>query len=187
MNKKWQIVIAVILVTVGVCGCVFPIMGRIAFSRYASAYTWRGDMIAGRMAATPQLDAQLVDDNDDSVPDRVVIGFPGGSTFYQDFGPNRNFRPPNAFHQGFDSWQSRPFNPVFGLLTVAGGVVNLGVLALLIGLGVVFFRRRNREAGSAGDLTKADLLAAMQKLGIQKLELAEDDETVSDDVDVEGE
>jgi hypothetical protein len=102
-----------------------------------------------------QVEVRLVDDDGDGVPDRGVIDLPAKGDFGRRGGPlgrgahfGRGFGPgAKQFGPGYGPF-SRGFSPFF----IVGGLFRLAFLALLIGLGIYFYRRwrANRQPASAG-------------------------------------
>ena len=83
-------------------------------------------------AGPAQVEVRLVDDDGDGVADRGVIDAPQRTTFGSKFGHGGHF------DRGFSN---RPFDRGFGPSFFIGGLFRLAFLALLVGLGIYFYRR----------------------------------------------
>jgi len=74
------------------------------------------------------------------------------------------------------------------LIVGAGAILLIGGTAAAIKLSQPDIKRIEAHTGkSADDLTEEELLAAMKKLGIQRLELSEEDEAAIEEADEEEE
>ncbi|MBN1994718.1 MAG: hypothetical protein JW953_18620 [Anaerolineae bacterium] len=128
-----------------------PDRGRVdappmAFGR---GFPGRGDRLEGAPGAKmAQVEVQLLDDNGDGIPDRGVIDHPAQPTFGRQFGPDRHFHREAGYRQ-FD----RGFAPFLFI----GGLFRLAFLALLVGVGVFFYRRwrANRSPAPVNGQTEA--------------------------------
>ena len=141
MSKKWKIVVGIVVVLV-IVGCVtLPIVGMVFFRDRFHGIGWEPILHRWEDAReTHRLEVELIDDDEDGVPDRRVIEFPaeGGTGFDRGrfvggrFVHGRNVRG-HLDHFG----PRRAFGPFF----IVGGLVRLACLAGVIVLGVVFYRK----------------------------------------------
>jgi hypothetical protein len=158
VSKKWKIAIGVVIAAVVVAGVALAVWGATTFRHRVYEYGWRpGEW---RTDAATQLEVRLVDDDGDGIPDRGVIEVPAGLPFGRGFGPGRGpsilrrgsgqamHRTGLPFGPGHGLYPGQSFGPHFGRgfgpFLIVGGLFRLAFLALLIGLGVVCFRRWSR-------------------------------------------
>jgi hypothetical protein len=142
MSKKWKVVIGVVVAAAVVGGVALAVWGATTFRHRVYEYGWRpGEW---RTDAATQLEVRLVDDDGDGVPDRGVIEVPAGLPFGQDFGPGHSSRFGPGYSPHFGLGFSPHFGRGFGPFLIVRGLFRLAFLALLIGLGVVCFRRWSR-------------------------------------------
>lgn len=131
MSKKWKIVIGTIATAVVFVGIGLPIWGIVAFRSRGYEHGWLPGAYGWAPEVATQLEVDLVDDDGDGVPDRGVIDVPTAAAF----GSGRHFG------RSFGPGRGLPFGPAFGPFLIVGGLARLAFLALLIGMGVFFFRR----------------------------------------------
>jgi hypothetical protein len=151
ISKKWKVAIGVIVVAVVVSVIGLLKLGRMLYwnsdgkygwnpavyiselvwgtgaSTYLPEFGWDSVAHMGQAEWTTEWKVRLVDDDEDGVPDRGVIEAPTAAVFDQGFGLGHDW------HFG-----SRHGGRVFSPFRIVGG---MALFALLIGLGVIFFRR----------------------------------------------
>ena len=147
MSKKWKIAIGAVIAAVVVAGIALAVWGAVTFRNRAYEHGWQPGVHRWGPEATTQLEVRLVDDDGDGVPDRGVIEVPAGLSFGRDFGPGRSSRFGPGYSPHFGRGFSPHFSRGFGPFLIMGGLFRLAFLALLIGLGVVCFRRWSRTRG----------------------------------------
>jgi hypothetical protein len=157
MEKKWKLIIGVVIALV-IVGCVaVPIAGVVFFRGRFHEVGWEPGALhwwePGELhrwkpdeAQCHEFEVELVDDDGDGVPDRGVIEFPMQATL----GPGH--RLPFGWAQGrpfghghFGPGGGMPFGGhAFGFFFVLRGLTHLALLIVVIVLGVVFYRRWHR-------------------------------------------
>lgn len=132
MSKKWKIAIGVIVTAVIVVGIGLPIAGVVIFRNGVYGQGWAARIHRWESEEAPQLEVDLVDDDGDGVPDRGVIEFPTEAAL----GPGRGMRFGRGFGPG-RGIRGRAFGPFL----IVGGLVHLALLAVVVFLGMAFYRR----------------------------------------------
>jgi hypothetical protein len=133
MARKWKIIIGV-AVALAVVACVaVPIVGVVLFRGRMRVSGWESEEMhrwEPGEAQHHEVEVELVDDDGDGVPDRGVIELPEEVPFgrgrFGRFGPGHGMR--------FDG---RAFGPFF----FVGGLLRLALLAVVVTLGIVFYRK----------------------------------------------
>jgi hypothetical protein len=196
MSRTWKIAIGVV--------AVFAVVVVAGLGWFVLSRGWIPGAFAQRGAGTTQLAVKLIDDNEDSIPDRGVIDFPA---FGRGLGPGRDgrfnqrrgaetaqlnvrlvdddgdgvpdrgvidqrvgsaFGLTGAFRRGIGpgrgSYFGRrigpgfglPFRSFFGPFFILGWLVRLAVLALLVGLVLLFVRHWRSSPPSAPASTQPE-------------------------------
>jgi len=118
-------------------------MSELVWGAGASAYLpelgWGATVHEGEAGWMTELEVRLVDDDGDGVPDRGVIEAPTAAAFDRGFGLGCG--SPFGYAHGKHFGPGRA-GRAFGPFLIVGGMACLAFFALLIGLGVPFFRRR---------------------------------------------
>ena len=158
MSNQWKAVIGVVVGILILClvagtGFVvgrtssFAAMNRPGLAMPNPRGFDRPDQFEGRAnppANRPQLEVQLIDDDEDGIPDRGLAEFPARPDLNREFDGRFNDRvgPPQNFGRGLNPTRS-PFNrlPFFPFGPLAG-LLCLTALAGLVVLGVVLYRQR---------------------------------------------
>ncbi|MBN1220715.1 MAG: hypothetical protein JXM69_17470 [Anaerolineae bacterium] len=175
MSKNWKIAIGVIIIIVGLVGLgmlrwghrvYWSSGGERGWSLGAYAYqvfgwdsaNYLADFSRGPVARrdttglTSEVEVRLIDDNGDGVPDWGVIELPAKDALERRFAlPDRGTHLGRNFGPGH-----RPFRPIFVSLFIIGGLVSLAFLALIVGLGIFFYRRWRANHSPAPVNVKAE-------------------------------
>lgn len=145
MAKKWKIIIG-LAVALAVVACVaVPIVGVVLFRGRMHAFGWEPEEMhrwePGEVRHR-ELEVELIDDDGDGVPDRGVIELPEEMPF--GWG---HFTGGRFVHGQFGG---HAFGPFF----FVGGLIRLALLAGVIVLGVVFYRKWRKAHPVASSTTE---------------------------------
>lgn len=167
MSKKWKVAIGIVIAVIVVSGIGLLRLGRMlnwnsdgkygwnpavyiselvwgtGASTYLPEFGWDSVAHMGQAEWTTEWEVRLVDDDGDGVPDRGVIEAPTAAAFDRGFdlgcGSPFGYAHGKHFGRGFGSGRA---GRAFGPFLIVGGMACLAFFALLIGLGVDFFRCR---------------------------------------------
>ena len=114
---------------------------------------WGAATYEGRAEEVLPWEVDLVDDDGDGIPDRRLIEVPMAGSFDRSSSRDRSwpfgYTQGRFFDRGFDLGHA---SIAVAPLAIVGGLARLAFLALLIGVGVVLYRRRSKsEAESRGN------------------------------------
>lgn len=148
MSRGWKVAIGVVVAVVVVVAIALPIAGLAIFRGRVRGQVWAPEMLhRWESGEAPHVEVELVDDDGDGVPDRGAIELPAATAF----GHGRFVR--ERFVRGrlsrLGPGRGMLFGrQAFGLFLIVRGLICLALLAAVVVLGVIFYRRW-RKAHSA--------------------------------------